>query len=516
MLPVDDTGTVLFMGDWDDDPVDVAMRVTKWSRVGEPLRLARVHNGLGAWDSFSYSYGGLSGERAQLPAATMTASKSVVLSHSHRTGPDGYRHDMYTYKNPRMDLYGRGFLGFGETIRASLFPTATDPPSAKIGGTLRTVRDFTYDEALGDYAHASKPSVVEHSVILDNDDGTTRREITCEMIDPADWSVVEPDPGNTWFSYPTETRVVTHPNAGEAGCESIADGSSWTLTERVHQETRNVYGSTTWSEDVVSGTGVLLTTTTTASDFTQDEAEWHLGRPRHVETTSCGSGSGASLAECETRTQEFVYDEAHAEVDEEVTEPGDALLELTTRFERNDAPGANGRTINRTRTDFAGRQRVERFGWDSNGVHLEWSSNPKGQISYFVNDGPTGALVATVQPSGTSAETKYDGFLRPVDLHKRKSPMGAEGLSWQTTEYEAPGPSDSFAQRLTTRVMPAGQVRVLESGPTGKTLREQWEGVVPLAQAEFQLSPGPSVFNQVEVFHEYDARGRLVRESRPT
>jgi YD repeat-containing protein len=47
-------------------------------------------------------------------------------------------------------------------------------------------------------------------------------------------------------------------------------------------------------------------------------------------------------------------------------------------------------------------------------------------------------------------------------------------------------------------------------------MRSQWEGVVPLSVAF--APPGSTVLshNQVEVFYEYDGRGRLFRESKPT
>ncbi len=137
-------------------------------------------------------------------------------------------------------------------------------------------------------------------------------------------------------------------------------------------------------------------------------------------------------------------------------------------------------------------------------------------MSYFIHDNPTGARVAVVKPNGISMETEYDGFLRPVKEQKRETPMGAFAGAWTETDYEAPGAMDAFAARTVTSAKPTGQVPVEEVGPTGRKMRSQWEGIVPLEFACGLDGSGPSLHQRVEVLYDYDSRGCLFRESKPT
>lgn len=489
--PMDRPGTFQLFGDWNPSSQGYDAQFQELVRKGRPLRLGAVTDGLGRWDRFRYD----SVPRPDpdsvtaVPAAKLTSAQAVVTRHEWRTGPgEDAAAETFSYRDPRVDLHGGQLLGFSEVTRT------------RAGIETRKTYDFTYDASVHGYPSASVPSVVRRRIELDGD-----TVVECEMVPDGEWDVRTPNGGTTWFSYPARQVSFMRSNTSDS-CEQMA-ADAWYDAFKSLDQTRNDFGGVVSSIETVEG----VSTTTSRTSPVNDEAEWFIGRFDHEVVTSCAGTN------CETRTQAFVHDAPHAELDRMTIEPGDPLLELTTEYFRDDGAGGHGRTINKTVTDFGGNARVERFGWDDDGVHLEWQSNPLGHQSFFVHDGPTGTQVAVVEPNGVSIERRYDGFLRPVRMNKRVTPMGAFSGTWEETEYEAPGAGDSFALRTVVSSKPTGQVMVEEVGPTGKTMRTQWEGVVHLDNADFLDDPGSIAFhNRVEVFYEYDARGRLMRESKPT
>lgn len=472
-------------------------------RKGRPLRLAAVSNGMGKWDSFEYAAEARPDPDAvaTLPGAKLTSAQAVVTQHRWQTGPqsaelgDYSQVQTFSYSDPRIDLHTGQLLGFGQVTRAGS------------GVHIREGYTFAYDDAVRGFPLRGVPRVVERTIDLSPDAAPgTEQIVECAYIPGGAWETRTPDGGATWFSYPTRRESFLLTENFEP-CED-ASASGWYDALTVYEESQNNFGGVTWSEESRDG----FTTTTTRTQPVNDAAEWFVGRFGREQVTGC-----AGVA-CETRSQTLVYDTTHAELDSSTIEPGTPQLELTTDFIRDDGPGGHGGVVTRTRTDASGAIRVERFGWDDHGVHLEWQSNPLNHRTYFVHDNPTGARIAVVEPNGISVETEYDGFLRPVTERKRETPMGAFAGAWTETEYQAPGASDVFAARTVTSAKPdaTGQVVVEEVGPTGKALRSQWEGVVPLSVAF--APPGSTILshNQVEVFYEYDARGRLFRESNPT
>jgi len=499
--PGDLPGEMQLVGNWQPDPDGYLPRMQDLVRKGRPLRLAAVSDGMGKWDAFGY-YAAPRPDPdavATLPAAKLTSSQAVATSHRWQTGPKAevegeyVEHETFTYSDPRIDLHTGQLLGFGEVTRE------------RDGVLIREGYTFAYDDVVRGFPLRGVPQVVERTVDLNPVEAAgSERIVECAYIPDGDWEIRTPDAGSTWFSYPTRRESFLLTENSEP-CED-ASATGWYDALKVYEESRNDFGGVSWSEESRDG----VATTTTRTQPVNETADWFVGRFEHEQVMSCVG------ANCETRTQALVYDTAHAELDASAIEPGAALFQLTTEFVRDDGPAGHGGVVNRSRTDASGATRVERFGWDGDGIHLEWQSNPLGHRTFFIHDEPTGARVAIVEPNGVSVETEYDGFLRPVKEQKRQSPMGAFAGAWTQVEYEAPGVMDAFAARTVTSEKPLGQVLIEEVGPTGKKVRSQWEGIVPL---EFAFSPtggAISFHNQVEVLYEYDSRGRLFRESKPT
>lgn len=494
--PRDLPGQMQLVGNWQPDPDGYLPRRQNLKRKGRPLRLEAVSDGMGKWDVFEY----LVEPRpdpdavATLPAAKLTASQAVATAHRSQTA-GGSIEESYTYSDPRIDLHTGQLLGFGEVTRT------------RAGVQVREEYTFAYDDAIRGFPQRGVPRVVERTIDLSPEGAPgTEQIVECAFTPSTEWDIRTPDAGLTWFSYPTRRESFLQTENSEPCDEASVNG--WYDAFKVHEESRNDFGGVTWSEETRDG----AVTTTTRTQPVDDTADWFVGRFGHEQVMSC-QGSN-----CETRTQTLVYDTEHAELDASTLEPGVAPFQLTTEFIRDDGPAGHGGVVNRTRTDASGATRVERFGWDDRGIHLEWQSNPLGHISFFIHDNPTGVRVAVVEPNGNSMETGHDGFLRPVREQKRETPMGALAQSWTEIDYEAPGAMDAFAARTVTSAKPdgTGQVLVEEVGPTGKKTRSQWEGIVPLELAF--APPGSQVLahNRVEEFYEYDPRGRLFRESNPT
>lgn len=435
MVRLDSTGTFLVLGDRVPSDPGMQLEASRWFREGQWPRIANIEDGLGAMHQFSYGPYVDTGARVELPAGRMTAPKTVVRQHITSVGPDAslepdeeaqVRRTCYRFSGPIRALRSGRFLGFEETVTAVTHgqdscvifeESPVDPPDSR----TRRIYDFSFDAAVEAYPHAAAPTVVESDVWVENGSGVVQRRRSCEAV--LDWEVRTPDGGATWFSYPSSTRRFTMA-ALLGSCEKEADSSDPFPQDVTSTETRNDAGAVVKAVEEVAD---FSTTTTTFSDWLDDDpavdthAHWFRGKARQVDVTSCGSGNWGNLAECQTRTERFSYDAPEAEVDSVMLQPGDAQLELTTEFERN----GHGRVISKTRTNASGVQRGERFGWDAEGVHMEWSSNALGQRSFVIHDHPTGALVSRVEPNGTAVETVYDGFLRPVEVHKQESPMGA-------------------------------------------------------------------------------------------
>ncbi len=489
-------GQINLVGNWHPSPGGYLPRKQELKRKGRPLRLEAVSDGMGKWDAFEYSAGPRPDPDAvaTLPAAKLTASQAVATTHRSQTA-GGSIQENYTYSDPRIDLHTGQLLGFGEVKRT------------RAGIQVREEYTFAYDDTVRGFPQRGVPRVVERTIDLSPEGAPgTEQIVECAFTPSTEWEIRTPDAGSTWFSYPTRRESFLLTENSEPCDEASASG--WYDAFKVHEESRNDFGGVTWSEETRDG----AVTTTTRTQPVNETTDWFVGRFGHEQVMSC-LGSN-----CETRTQTLVYDTEHAELDASTVEPGAAPFQLTTEFIRDDGPAGHGGVVNRTRTDASGATRVERFGWDDHGIHLEWQSNPLGHISFFIHDNPTGIRAAVVEPNGNSMETGYDGFLRAVREQKRETPIGAFAQSWTEIDYEAPGAMDAFAARTVTSAKPSGtgQVLVEEVGPTGKKTRSQWEGIVPLAVAFAPPGSQVSVHNRVEKFYQYDPRGRLFRESNPT
>jgi RHS repeat-associated protein len=295
----------------------------------------------------------------------------------------GPRPTEYTYVDGRIDLAGRGWLGFAQRI-------AFDP---WLG--IQTSTAYDNKTRMGT-AYPCGGYIIGETVDIPLEAGLRQRRAAaakCEVI--SQWG------GKVYFAYTSSIRASEWEGTGPDQLTLLR------LQEII--QTQDIYGNITSQQNLnyavqqglPTGRASQWKVSTAYDNF---PASWLIGQARRVETTS-SDRTGRSV----TRTDEYEYYANSGLLRKTFREPDEAASDyyLETTLER-DKQGQ----ITSLRYTSSDQTREEHFVYDSEDIFLNSYMNPLGHVTEFIYHQGMGLLAATRDPNGLDSKYQYDGFGR--------------------------------------------------------------------------------------------------------
>ncbi|MCY1020499.1 RHS repeat-associated core domain-containing protein [Pyxidicoccus sp. MSG2] len=444
--------------------VNGTLRIYK--RTGPmPGLLVRAEDGLGAVTTFLYKT--LSdatvyqpGTGCGLSRACVRKGRWVVSEHRVDAGEgQPARAKQFFYQDGRVDLAGRGWLGFATVVTTDV----------QTGAVMRT--EYDHQTKVGThYPRAMKP-VHETMELVDNGWRTVRER-----------SLVY--------------RSTTRP--GTDGVSKVVTllPSTARETELVHAQgapTTSGFSrttDTTWQYDDLYGNLLSKTQQTLGGDegswsatYSNTPSTWLVGLPTRVQEESTVGGVST------TRARRLEYAPGTGLLDREIIETGEAQTELTTTFVR-DADGV----VSQVKREAPGLPaRITTYGHDPvDRTTPAWMTNAAGHTVEYAYHAGLGVLAASVDENGVRTEWKYDGWGR---LRKEDGPTDAD-TTVSYTHDDVPGQVFQVHAR-----MAGGQ--------------ETWTGYDRLGRAVSSRSRGFDTNAFVDISQVYNGLGQLAEVRTP-
>ncbi len=486
----------IFTGDWNGDGLTDIARVSGSGvqfkvSTNTVSRLASITDSLGAQtgitfkpitDNAVYTKDG----DAVFPVLDIQAPLYVVSEVARDDGLGGQALTSYAYGGAKVDLEGRGFLGFR-------WMETTDQSTGIVTFTEYR-QDFPFIGQV-DYSESTLP------------DGGG--DITIGRL------------SNTWAATALNGGLTVFPHVSNSQAETfeINDGPANPAVTTVDTTaTLDAFGNPT--QMVVTTTGGGESFVTTTNTYTNDTVNWFLGRLTRAEVANTLPDLTAA-----TRASEFAYDATTGLLTQEVIEPGTALA-LTTDY-AHDAFG------NRTTTTVSGPDittRASTTTYTPDGRFPLTLANALGHGETHAYDARFGTLTSLTGPNGLATTWDYDGFGRKVLEARADGTETAWSFDLCVSLCPAGGTYVVTRQnRITATGLPTGAVGIAYYDLLNRVFQQETEGfdgTAGLADTEFnalgQISrssrpyfAGTAPGNIQWTAQSYDATGRLVSATTP-
>ncbi len=458
-----------------------------------------IRDGLGAVTKIAYSpvrgvgVGSTTAPSCAYPLNCVFRGMTAVSQFSLRTDPtdttDSFaRRFNFAYASPRVDMRGRGWLGFA---KRTMF-------DAQTGAVVET----TFPDATSlmgtSYPYANLPGTETSTT---NVDGKVLRSIVANA-----YQIVGGDP--------------TH---GEPFAVRVKDRHEWTYENGVvlrHVGANYLYDSTDpYGRLQRSEHSALLTgeSTVTTFDYNQDLANWVINIPHQVVETST-----ASDGRSESHVARYSYDAADLLRTVDLQPAAGAPEELLTDYVRDNL----GRIVMVRVRPPSGEPRVTQIVYDNlDGVYPAIAVDAMGHRVRLAYHAGLGVLGEIEDANGVVAPMRYDGFAR---LKTELAPDGAT-LSLRYLRSASAGGVYAVEKQVlggpTTTVHYDSLGRQVLAQTTGydglpaslRTAETSYDRVHFRSVAFMSLPHVPAVTADAapRTSFEYDALGRVTREVRP-
>jgi RHS repeat-associated protein len=439
---------LLAAGDWNGDGGGDIWRSdspTIQYRTGfAPDLVTTITTGLGATTGVTYkpitdASVHVKDSGAAYPTIDLAAPVYVVSQVNASNGIGGNRTVNYTYAGAKANAHGRGFLGFRQV-------TATDTGTG-ISTTANYRQDFPYIGLL-----SSREKRASGGTLLNR------------LTNTFDATALG---GTRHFVYLTQ------------GVDESYELNGNLVASLTTANAFDAFGNAT-QIIATSNDGHVKTTVNT---YTNDTANWILGRLTRATVTSRLPDTSAA-----TRTSSFAYDAASGLLTQEVIEPDQQTLRLTTDY-TYDAYG------NKTAATVSGSGIVTRTTTTAFGAQGRFpvtATNALGHVETRAFDSRFGGVTSLTGPNGLVTTWAYDGFGRKT----RETRADGTQSNWA---YE---PCGCSPQEYHVTLTATGQ-------PTKRTHFDMLNREV---ETQVQAFDGAAwVVRETE----YDGLGRVARVSRP-
>ncbi|MCB0114499.1 MAG: hypothetical protein KDD84_10425, partial [Caldilineaceae bacterium] len=408
------------------------------------------------------------GQGAAYPQIDVQAPTSVVASFSTSDGVGGLAPSTYRYAELRVNLRGRGSLGFRQ--------------SAVIDQRTGARTHTTYRQ---DFPFTGYPTRIERTVkgkvvsLVENEWGRLERR--------------EGGPFYVFLQRSVEQRFELDGNLIDTKTTSYEVDDLGNVT-RV-----DVQHSDGWRQ-------------VTVNTYADDVDRWFLGRLTRAEVTATAPGQLA-----QTRTTSYAYDAQTGLLVEETTEPDLAALRLVKRYEHD----AFGNIVTSSVSGQGIESRAQRSIFDSRGQFAVQVTNALDHSESRTYDPRTGQVTTVTGPNGLTTLSEYDAFGRatitiaPNGTTTRVAHMRCQGdecpphaVTYSHTEQQGSPAVTVYADLL------------------GRTIREEttgFDGRAVLGDTEYDSqgriarTSEPYLAGDAPLWttFEYDDLGRVTLRTRP-
>lgn len=354
-------------------------------------RVSSITNGLGALVSVTYkplSDGSVYNDDGNFnsgttltpvvyPVARLNAPEYAVSQISTTNPTKANRIVNYQYSNARLDLQGRGFLGFGSV-------SASDA-STGLSETTRYAQNFPYVGLI-----TSSVSKITSSGLAFKTSGV---QAFVDVVSSY----------GSHFPYASNATDYTY---------EISSGASQLVTTTNSKPTYDGHGNLTQNLVVVSG-GAYSYNFTTVNRYDQDdENNWCLGRLTNSRLTRSDNGGNDPL----TRETSYHYNTTTCLLDQEKIQPNDSTNWLESAYTRDSFGNIATTTVSgfgittRSRSDV-----YSSAGPASGGTYGRLKTrdcNFLGQCNGRTFDLGTGVVLNSSDANGVVTNFSYDGFGR--------------------------------------------------------------------------------------------------------
>jgi RHS repeat-associated protein len=431
----------------------------------------------------------------------------------------------YSYDTARADIGGRGFLGFDQVssrdpllaiqesvhrtiVRQDLSPTRLGPPDygsdstnslgltimMGVSGGPRTyyAQEVSTERNKSDLFFASPPA---SAPLLKNVTVTTNELVRSDPVLKSGNFTVRPK-----RVYEEETYGANLASApvGTPDVQRTTDFVSYDAYDNLLKVT-----------SVTTG-GISRTTTKT---FSNNIADWLIGKPKLVTETFAKTGSSTI-----TRKTDHVC-WPNGRIKQITVQPGGSKdLELITTYAYN----ANGTVRSITASGYdqavADPNPIERslnFFYDGTGIFLRNATDTVGRNTAYTFDPSIGKPIAVVDPNGIGVDYVYDGFGRLRGIYPDASsakiqsqlppdPAAANGVAYQLTE------STSTQICGASTACPSGQTCL-----NNRCFVETAQGSVDNFGRQVLAASRGFDGSWYEIRDTYDTRHRLSKRTKP-
>jgi RHS repeat-associated protein len=386
------------------------------------------------------------------PLLDLSGPIQVVSRVDISNGIGGTVRSTYAYAGAKAHLDGRGFLGFRQKrvtdLQTGIVRTTTYrqdyPYNGEVASEISTLAGVTLSSVVNTYGATSL--------------GGTRHHVFLQQKE-------------------------------ESGAD--LDGAPLPTVTTVYQY--DAYGNTTQIA-VATSDGHSKTTT---HSFTNDTANWRLGRMTAASVTSQNAQGSA------TRTLGFGYDSATGLITREEIEPGQPLLRLQTDYVY-DAFG------NKTQATVSGADILPRSAsatYDPQGRFVLSKTNALAQSESRQHDPRFGVPTSHIDSNNLTTAWSYDSFgrktfeVRPDSTRTKWEYLFCNGVSGGTASC----PTDAA---YLMRATPLASDGTTQNGPMGTVYFDRLDREIAKDIQGFDGSIS-------RIATEYDSLGRVHRRSRP-
>ena len=363
--------------------------------------LAKVTNGFGLvtqvqykplHDASVYTRGAdVAYPKRNLTSGPPVVSLLQVASGSAVSSGPTWLETAYAYEGLRADLRGRGSLGFAKVVE-----------SDRVNGTVNTT---THSQDFPHIGQALTAQSVNSGVVLTQSTHTLKDFVTV---------------GGARHSYVRQGVVVKKDlNGASLGTSTTLVGSSAAATDGIDS-----YGNVTASTVTVAGADGKTTVAGLSETFSNDAANWIIGRKTRSTISKTLTGADAVPA----RTTAATYNATTGLLQTETIEPDKVAYRVTTAYGRHPQFGVVTEK-KLTWRDPGGAERtriVEATEYDSKGRFPVTVKNAKNHASTHGYDAATGTLKLLIDPNGLTTNWTNDTWGRKT----RESRPDGTATTW--------------------------------------------------------------------------------------
>ncbi|WP_277373648.1 RHS repeat-associated core domain-containing protein [Pseudomonas sp. AA-38] len=401
-------------------------------------------------DSAVYQ-GGMGG---QFPVLDWRGPRWLLSALKQSDGIGGLRDTRFEYRNGKINLLGRGFLGFAEIIRHE--------PARQLTQTQQLQQTFPFIGRLSQ----------------------ERVERNGELQSRATWQ---------WRSDTTFAGKVHVPQLESSVQEQFEQGVAVSATRR--QQTLDIQYGTLLEErleEAASATGPALRTTRTVRQYRNEDSTWLIGFLSQEQTQIQSDGYSTSYL------HRFSPQAGTLLVAEEARYADDPALKQTITYQHD----TRGRVAKVSRSGAGFTSRSEQYG-DYQGASPGYQRNALGHEERFTYVPGTDLVSQHQDANGLITHASYDPFGRELLVRK------PDGSQVQRSYQRCSG-----MLACPTQAHLAIRERTLNASGNQQGAPERWRYLDALGREVRTRHQG---FDGawVNVDNHYDALGRLVRQSEP-